>query len=94
MPEPKQPSPYSEPGGLLPHCQPGEIRGDERYWDKGWYFSRMKEGWVHIRLKWGTTEASAMIPPDAWAAILDHVGTPEQAIAEICRSCGCMEFNR
>lgn len=60
-------------GRYLVHAQPGEIREGELYWDHGWYFTRMFEGTVKIRFKWGTNEGTAMIPRADWEAIVQHV---------------------
>ncbi len=63
----------SETAAHLVHAQPGEIRDGELYWDKGFYFFRMFDGTVRVRLAWGTTHATVMIPREQWSAIVAHV---------------------
>lgn len=59
--------------GLLSHPQPWEIRQGELYYGQGWYFERMFEGTVKLRLQWGTNQGTVMIPVAAWERIIAHV---------------------
>lgn len=55
------------------HAAPGEIREGELHWQDGWFFTRMFDGTVKIRLASGCQNATAMIPAEHWDAIHAHV---------------------